>query len=61
MAFNKRILDKLDDAVGENEFMRDYFHDIISFELLEKSQYMDKYQKFLKKHAKEELEEKVGR
>ena len=60
MAFNRRIMLKLEDACGENEAMLGYMRDIVTFEMREAGRYKSDYEDFLKKRAKEEAEEGVS-
>lgn len=57
MAFNKRIMSKLEDACDGNEAMQDFMRDLVVYEMSGSKQYMKEYEKLLKKHAKEEEED----
>lgn len=56
MAFNKRIMDKIEAACKGNEAMLGYMHDIVMIEMGEAKQYTKEYERKLKERAKEERE-----
>lgn len=53
MAFNKRILNKIEEQCGDDEVLLDYIRRAIIFELSESKQYKKEYEHLLKQHAKE--------
>lgn len=56
MAFNKRIMKKLEEACDGNEAMLGYMRDIVTLEMREVKQYKTDYSKCLKRRSREELE-----
>ena len=54
MAFNKRIMDKIEKACDGNDAMLGYMHDIVMHEMSGAKQYTKEYERILKEHAKEE-------
>lgn len=54
MAFNKRIMSKLEAACEDNEAMMGYMRDIVIHEMSGAKQYTKEYERILKERAKEE-------
>lgn len=52
MAFNKRILDKIEKRCGDDEVMLDYIRRIIAYEFSGSKQYTKEYEQALKQCAK---------
>ena len=55
MAFNKRIIDRIDKACKDDEAMRDFLHEVIVYEMSGNAKHYTKdYEGMLRKHAFEE-------
>ena len=52
MAFNKRILDKIENRCGDDDNMLDFFHEIVTFEFGDSKQYTKEYEKRIREFAK---------
>lgn len=57
MAFNKRIMAKLEDACEGNEAMQDFMRELVVYEMDGAKQYVKEYERLLKLYAKQEKEE----
>ena len=56
MAFNRRIMNKIEQKCADNQYLLDYMRDIVSYEMKGAKQYTKDYEKFLKERSREEEE-----
>lgn len=54
MAINRRALEKIEAACGEDTNMCDFLRELLIYEVNEPGQYMAEYERLVKKHVKEE-------
>lgn len=56
MAFNRRIMQKLEEACEGNEAMLGYMRDIVGYEMRDAGRYTEKYEEYLRRWSKRESE-----